>query len=536
MFCWEMSSTPQRAALSGLALVLIAVAAVYALVWFVAIDSRPAFEIGAEFDPETLEIVWLQPDGPAEKGGLTLHDRVTALDGIPVVNGMDLADRLREAAPGQVIRITVILAGLNLPRAEEVLLGEWERPSPYSWLGRLGRLPLRLAPLLLVVIAAAVLRRQPDRLEAWLVALIAVGMIGTAPLLSFFEKMPHGLRASMLAFKLLSAALAPALLYYLLAIFPERSELDKRYPQIKDAWVAGSLIVALPIAIWGFNARTSGPWEGGWPAAGRWLLALSWLAAMGLGYFALWQCNLDSRSEERRRRARLAGAGIGVALAATAVLWAGLPLPAVAALLTFPAFLGYAVVAREPLPVGVVVRRSARMLLVGRGTRFAFLDRWLFRSVWRTNVILEKLPGQLTFVRNSSGLMETIERELTEAYDPVSLAIYLRSDEETLSARRGKVPNGMQEVRDDLMLPHPDDAGKPQPRKLTIGSLTEVTQLGPDCIVPLRTQTSELLGLVILGARKTGEPYTREDRRRLDRVAPDAGRALQRFRIESDVA
>ena len=54
---------------------------------------------------------------------------------------------------------------------------------------------------------------------------------------------------------------------------------------------------------------------------------------------------------------------------------------------------------------------------------------------------------------------------------------------------------------------------------------------GPDCLVPFLGRTGDLVGLIVLGARLSEEPYSGEDYRLLASVASQAGMALENMRL-----
>ena len=157
------------------------------------------------------------------------------------------------------------------------------------------------------------------------------------------------------------------------------------------------------------------------------------------------------------------------------------------------------------------------------------IDRTLFGSVWRANRILDELAGRLNLITDAKELVETMQRELSEALGPVSLTIYVKSSEESLTIQCGEAPADMGQLRLDQQVPHPDDCGKDQPRKIEIDALERITQIGPDCLVPIVGHQPGLLGLIVVGARDSGEPYATDDRRRLTVVAARAGQTLERI-------
>jgi serine phosphatase RsbU (regulator of sigma subunit) len=67
-------------------------------------------------------------------------------------------------------------------------------------------------------------------------------------------------------------------------------------------------------------------------------------------------------------------------------------------------------------------------------------------------------------------------------------------------------------------------------------SLRAFAPLQPECLVPLPGRESKLAGLLLLGARLSEEPYSREDRRLLASVASQAGVALEGIALTERMA
>lgn len=88
------------------------------------------------------EIVMVDHDGPAGKAGLQPHDIVLGIDGKMIANAEDLRRRIRESAPGRVIRLSVNRFGqaltltARLANREEVERDAWSKhlsvPEPQN--------------------------------------------------------------------------------------------------------------------------------------------------------------------------------------------------------------------------------------------------------------------------------------------------------------------------------------------------------------------------------------------------------------------
>jgi sigma-B regulation protein RsbU (phosphoserine phosphatase) len=591
----------RRTVTFALAVLFTSVTLLYGVIWMYSIHWRPAASIGVEFGNRSLEIVSVEPQGPAHVAGVKPFDRLVAIDGRPVVTRLEACDALRDLIPGTPVRLTVRLAGLDVPRSFEVLpAAPRTNGSGLSWLGILASELARCYPVLLAILMAAVLLRRSDRGEAWLVALTTAGMIASAPLMQFYEHIPPGLRGFAVAYKVLAWGIAPAFAYHLLTVFPEPSPVDRRWPWLKSAGPAASLAVALVFVMWVLLSNGTGLPDGRLPTLGFWIGVLLWTAAAGLGLASLASSYRETPSDEDRRKMRIifwgVGAAVGPALLVLAVavlsrkpvgdLSAWIWLPAFATLCLLPLALGYAVLSRRVLDVRVILKWSARFLLVRRGsvalvlfvggvlavgladaisarlqstTRAASaiaaiagtacgtlivlagirfhrrivdrIDRALFAGYHRTQQILRDLAGDLQAAETARELALRIEQQIEQALVPSSFALYLTHGE-NLKVERGDVTQDLEQIPLSRPLvpeaPRSVDVCDDQPALGAIGSLDRVAELGPDCLVPIGTSRSRLLGLLVLGPRRTEEPYSGEDKRLLASVAEQAALVLER--------
>jgi sigma-B regulation protein RsbU (phosphoserine phosphatase) len=589
------SHSLRRPALRGLALVVVAIALAYGAVWMYSVRWQPAGDLGLQFVDGSLEIARIEHKGPAEAAGMKPYDRLIDLNGRPVTTQLEVLDALRSTAPGTPVRMTVRLAGLGgRPRSYDLTMGPREEAGAGSPLGVVARELARSYPALLVLLIAAVLFLRPERVESWLVAATMAGMIATAPLMSFLQQIPPGMRGFAVTVKVVAWAVAPGLLYYLLAVFPEASPLDRRLPWLKSAWPALSMIVAMIFCLWLRASGIEALVASSLPETGLWLGWLSWIAALGLGLTSLVSTYLETRSNQVERTLRVIACGFVVALGPALVvkilsvlargsvgdLGVWLWFPAFVALLALPVALGYAVSSREVLDLPVIARRVARLLLVQRGGAIALLsvvgtiaglgtaemvaaltesragwtvsgllcaalvagggivlqhrfadriDCALFGDDHRTRRILEDLEAQIRTMTDVDDLAARLEQQIEEALFPSSFALYL-AEGESLKIARGNVEREQQEIPLSQPLVPLDDAGpNGTPRLAPIGSLNRVTRLGPDCLVPI-AGASSLVGLLVLGPRRSDEPYSGEDLRLLLTTAKQVGQLIEKTR------
>jgi sigma-B regulation protein RsbU (phosphoserine phosphatase) len=268
----------------------------------------------------------------------------------------------------------------------------------------------------------------------------------------------------------------------------------------------------------------------------------------------------------------------------------------VALLWLFPLSFAYAVVKHRVLEIPVLLRRGARYLLVqrgflllllfvsagvtiafalffarylqsltdaavpgaiGLGTIFGTLllwtgtrvhhdvarriDRAFFRSAYDARVILEDLVDKTRVAMGRTELAALLEHHLNEALQPSWLTLYLESGENQLSAIAGDIDPQCQVI----------PANAPALEELARrGKPWDVTEEGPvnlfdplctlesppDCLVPILGRDDRMAGLIVLGLRRSEEPYSAEDKHLLALAASQTGVAIESIRLGEKIA
>jgi serine phosphatase RsbU (regulator of sigma subunit) len=108
-----------------------------------------------------------------------------------------------------------------------------------------------------------------------------------------------------------------------------------------------------------------------------------------------------------------------------------------------------------------------------------------------------------------------------------------------MSAICGDVPPGLQTLSAD----EPgfrEVARRARPLELSEetlrGAPAVLGRLSPECLVPVLGRDSRLVGLIVLGGRRSEEPYSKEDMQLLASVANQAGIALESIRLAEQIA
>jgi serine phosphatase RsbU (regulator of sigma subunit) len=258
-------------------------------------------------------------------------------------------------------------------------------------------------------------------------------------------------------------------------------------------------------------------------------------------------------------------------------------------LFLYPLSFAYAVVKHRVLEIPVLLKRSARYLLVQRGFLFLHLlvsvaatvlfawglsrahlltsvgltggvmfgsmlafggirlhratsqriDRAFFRNAYDARLILQDLAEKTRTASDRTELAALLEHHLEEALRPSSLAIYLEASDHQLAAARGQVPPELETISANepalVWLAH---HGRPwEVSELRAAPApSPLAPLQPDCLVPMLGRDGRLVGLVVLSARLSEEPYSSEDHHLLASVASQAGVALESIRLGEKIA
>ncbi len=604
-----------RPALIALATVFAGVTFFYAAVWmYYARHQTPSdpVELGfnhkhqEKYDPAThsLAVLDVVPEGPAERAGLRTGDRIVAVNGRLLTTSAPYDQTWEHSRPGDPVELVVERPGEPRPLS---LHGIFRAPAQSSAGEGLARSSAERImgsfPVLFLVVGFAVLFLRADDRYAWLLALMFTGFIAAAGLGNSFASAPEVLRRFVFAFRSIFFGLLPALFYIFFALFPARSPLERRVPWLKWVGLAFGICVALA------GIPTGDP---RWPALVRQLLGTHLADVMtlfpryalySLGMVSLaWNRLASSSLPEVRRKSRiiLLGTLVGflpIIVERAAVDFFGfapsfwLDAAVVVILILYPLSFAYAVVKDRVLEIPVLLKRSARYVLVQRGflvlllaaaaiaialfTRISSrffsagsnlgmaasavfgillvwvaspmvrrgtqrIDRAFFRSSYDARQILEDLVVRTRTAADRATLAHLLADHIRQALQPAALVVYLAGTANRLVPVGGLAPPELQPLPRDLPL-LADLAHRGQPWEVLPGSddtraLSLLAPLSPECLVPMSGRDGELLGLLALGSRLSEEPFSGEDKRLLATVAGQAGVALENISLAEKMA
>ncbi len=558
-----------------------------------------------QYDPATHSVAVrdVVPKSPAERAGLRPGDRIVAVNGRPLTTSAPYDQTWAHSRPGDPVELMVERPGEPRPLS---LHGIFRAPVPSSAPEGLARTSaqqiLGSFPVFFLVIGFAVLFLRPDNRYAWLLALMFTGFIAAAALGNSFAPAPEVLRRFVFAFRSIFFGLLPAVFYILFALFPARSPLERRAPWLKWFGLALGVCTALP------GIPTGNP---RWPAlvppvlgthpADVMLLFMRYVL-YGLGMVSLgWNRLASSSPPEVRRKSRiiLLGTFVGflpIVLERAAVDFFGfepsfwLDAAVVVILILYPLSFAYAVVKDRVLEIPVLLKRSARYVLVQRGflvlllaaaaiaitlfTRISSrffssgsnlgmamsavfgillvwvaspmvrrgterIDRAFFRSAYDARQILEELVVRMRAAGDRAALAHLLADHIRQALQPAALAVYLVGPANHLVHVGGPASPELQPLPRDLPL-LAELAHREQPWEVSDSddtrALSLLAPLGPECLVPMSGRDGELLGLLALGPRLSEEPFSGEDKRLLATVAGQAGVTLENISLAEKMA
>lgn len=426
--------------------------------------------------------------------------------------------------------------------------------------------------------------------------------------------MPSGLRGINVAYMVVFNGCVPALFYYFLATFAVRSPLDRKLPWLKTMALGGTVAITVPLAIWSLADGGSHPVQllFEWLQTHRAVLDAIIVYSYGmfvLGLIAMIWTAVRAPTAEARRKTRVMVYGtfaavipfllLGLAAMITNKPYYQFPfwvwVPTAFACSLMPIAIAYAVVKHRVLEIPVLLRRSARYLLVQRGfilltsiatctaiwlfiivlSKQSFrlrggaalptsvlagitfgimatlvnlrvrsrvskrIDRAFFRSAYDARQILEDLSTKTRSATSREELATLLEGHLQQALHPVSLALYCERGTEQLELMRDNATHELATISANVPvlaeLAERAQAWEVPPEIADVNPL--VRALGAECLVPiLGSRDGHLQGLLALGPRLSEEPYSGEDKRLLTSVASQAATALRSICLAEQIA
>ncbi|MGH9860003.1 MAG: SpoIIE family protein phosphatase [Candidatus Acidiferrales bacterium] len=649
----RLAHMPQKVLLLAAVLFAVSITAYTAISMYYMHAPRSVATLGFELrelpGQSQAAVASLTSGGPAEKAGLRRNDVVRSINGQPLRGLAPYYDAVVRGQPGD--RVTFEVQSENHPaRAMAIELAP--PPASDSAIPLTSRLAEWLAdsyPLWFLVVALAVLFQRLDDGHAWLLALLFACFIAGPEYQEIIPRLHPALRNAVFAYGMSLAYLGSALFYCFFTLFPNASPLERRAPWLKWAAIALAAILVVPSAISALTSASFYPFyvHNGWVAPAVFQRFRQWhlFAFVALGFVALIGNTLRARDAHARRRVRvilwgtLAGFGPMITVFFLSIftqhpVFSTSALRVICNLLLtlVPISFGYAVVKHRVMEMPVLLKRSARYVIVRHGLDFLLaaalavvvlfmwqfagaalhgwqggganmaptevdynqvvtlvfilglasgvvlaatqrrvrqtymqrLDRAFFRSAYDARQIMQDLAEKARSVSTREQLALLLRQHIREALHPRSLAVYFEASCGVL--RRQRPPEELPETlsTDSPLLKELASHGRPweippsdtpaAPGLPQLASLrafldeefaspaaegdivAALAPLEPECLVPLLGNDGRLVGMVVLGQRRSEEPYSDEDERLLASVAGQAASALENIGLAESMA
>ncbi len=607
----------RRPLLATAATVFAVVAIAYGSLWMYSVRHQgPRVELGFnnQHNPQYDETTHCQAvedvmaGSPAERAGLRVGDHVIGINGRPLETDIASDEAYLRGRPGDSVELAVERAGDPQPL---ILHGVFRAVSTAGASESLARSSAQQItgsfPIPFLLVAFTVLFLRLEEPTAWLLALLFCAF-AAAPSLFNSGILSPPIRSFTFTFRALFAGMLAPLFYLFFAVFPVQSPLDKRLPWLKWVGLLFGICIVIPGLRTGLPtlpplvAHLVGSRNANYiNAALNYDLVILGLISLAQNSF------MAAVPPEARGKSRviLLGTVAGVVpivlekmamdfLGYSPSFWVDTVL--VLVLFLYPLSFAYAVVKHRVMGIPVLLRRSARYVLVQRGfivlmflvaasaialfthvfSRFLHadtnmgmalsavfgvvlvwtssplvkqgtmrIDRAFFRSAYDSRTILHDLAEKTRTVGDRNQLAMLIERHVSEALHPKSLACYLESgngngkDKDRLSAISDTLPAPLATLSASAPLfVELASRGKAWEAPFDSGAeeLTALAPLAPECLVPILGRDNNLIGLLVLGQRLSEEPYSGEDKRLLDSVAAQVGIALENIRLAEKMA
>jgi sigma-B regulation protein RsbU (phosphoserine phosphatase) len=593
----------------ALAAILAAGSVFYGCAWMYAVrHQRPRVELGfdSQFSEQDrwLAVTVIYPGSPAEQAGLHVGDRIIAVNGLELSSMKPFDNVWMHTMPGDSVGLTIRRPGHPGTLLLHGTLRAPGRNAAQEGLARTSALEITgLFPIFFLGVGLTVLFLRVDDLNAWLLALLFCAFIAV-PDFPEFAPLAPALRDLALAYRAIFLGMFAALFYIFFSIFPARSPLDRRVPWLKWVAAAAGISAGLPgirrghLALPAVLAKVTGDHLGD-----RILLSYVYtFLALGMVSLAGNALGVATADDRRKIRYILWGTFVGVlpiAVERAAVDFGGfqpsfwLDNALILLLFVFPLAFAYAVVKHRVLEIPLLLKRSARYLLVRRGLSFLILllvilasaifttvfphffrvnanvamaigvgfggilaavtarpmrrvtervDRAFFRNAYDARMILERLAENIRKAGDRAQVSGLLANEIHEALHPAFVSVYFDNGAGAFEARPADGSAQLAPIRTDLGIIRELAArGRPMnfselPADKYRVDLAAFGGGTPEFLAPIPGRDGALAGVIALGPRISEEPYSGDDQRLLASVASQAGIAVENIGLAEKMA
>lgn len=196
-------------------------------------------------------------------------------------------------------------------------------------------------------------------------------------------------------------------------------------------------------------------------------------------------------------------------------------------------------------PYYLLLLLIAALGLIYRGRLQDWIDRQFFREAYQQDKILRELIDQVRRIDSMSEMSRIVSQKIDEALHPEQVYLFYRA-EETRDLSLGYSSRGRREMlhipEEYELLNLAEHHGKaidyplPQKFKLPQSEKDWLDSMAIRLIVPMNGTDHRLAGLLLLGPKKSGEPYNGSDRQLLDTLADQIAIVYENVRLKERVA
>ena len=178
-----------------------------------------------------VKVTLVREGTPAEAAGLRAGDLVVSVDGRSVrESAAALGEVYLERRPGDPVELEVLRDGPRPRSCTGPSSGSRTLPTSLPALVRLLFGTTVLFPFVLLAVALPVLFYRLEHRDAWLVATLFLCLTAAPGFPNGFAWLEGLLRSFAMAYRSLLSGLLGAFFYWLFAVFPARSPLERRAP------------------------------------------------------------------------------------------------------------------------------------------------------------------------------------------------------------------------------------------------------------------------------------------------------------------
>lgn len=196
-------------------------------------------------------------------------------------------------------------------------------------------------------------------------------------------------------------------------------------------------------------------------------------------------------------------------------------------------------------PYYLLLVAAAAAGLLYRGRLQDWIDRMFFREAYQQDKLLRELSEEVRKLDSMSEMSRLVSQKVVEALHPERLYLFYREEDKRdlslgySSAGSGKELSVPEEYELLLVMEHHGKAlDFPFPSKIKLPQRETdwLESMGTSLIVPMNGAEQRLAGLLLLGPKKSEEPYSGSDRQLLDSLAAQIAIVYENVRLKERVA